>query len=104
MRFLLGLLLGFGVGLAAAILFAPDKNGKTRRWPEGHPARLTAVSRNGDRNAGGVQGVVRSVQERLNEAWDEARKASSEAEREMTARYEELKRRNAAETAAKAKK
>ena len=97
MRFLLGLLLGFGIGLAGAILFAPDKKREARRWPEGHPAQIVAVSRNGDRGAGGVQGVVRSVQQRLNEAWDEARKASAEAEREMTTRYEELKRRNAAE-------
>ena len=104
MRFVLGLLLGFGIGLAGAILFAPDKKQAARRWPEGHPAQIVAVSRNGDRDAGGVKGVVRSVQERLNEAWDEARKASTEAEREMNARYEELKRRNAAETAAKAKK
>ncbi|TMB96690.1 MAG: hypothetical protein E6J42_08895 [Chloroflexi bacterium] len=94
MRFVIGLLLGFGIGMAAAILFAPEKKPESPRWPEGHPARM---SLDGNKGAtGGLQETVRGLQERVNEAWEEARKASMEAEREIQARYEEMKRRGAA--------
>jgi len=90
MRFIIGLLFGFLVGIAGAILFAPDKNRNPSRWPEGHPAR----SRNGDAGAGvdganghGLRGTLRTLQDHVNQAWEEARSAAEEAEHEMMARY-----------------
>src|SRR3990172_1393453 len=87
MRFIIGLLFGFLVGIAGAILFAPDKNRNPSRWPEGHPAR----SRNGDAGANGhgLRGTLRTLQDHVNQAWEEARTAAEEAEREMMARYAE---------------
>jgi len=82
MRFVIGLLLGFAAGLAGAILFAPEKRRGATWWPEGHPAR----SLNGNR-AGGLRGAVRSLQDHVNQAWEEARVAAEEAERQKMARY-----------------
>jgi hypothetical protein len=84
MRFLIGVMLGFAAGLAGAILFAPDRRG--RSWPEGHPAR----SLNGDQS-GGLRGALRTLQDHVNEAWEEARIAAEKSEKEMMARYEEAR-------------
>jgi hypothetical protein len=91
MRFVIGVALGFAVGLAGALLFAPD----TRRsaWPEGHPAR----SLNGDQPAG-FRGALRTLQDHVNEAWEEARAAAEQSERDMTARYQEARASAAAES------
>ncbi len=95
MRFILGLLLGFSIGFGGAILFAPEKRRTEAKWPEGHPASVASVD--GDRSvSGSVQSAFRTLQEHVNQAWDEARKAAKEAEREMQARYEEMSRGKAA--------
>jgi gas vesicle protein len=95
MRFIIGLLLGFAGGFAGAILFAPEKKREPIEWPEGHPA-ARGVSENGNRRvSGSLQTAIRSVQDRVNEAWEEARKASDEAEKEMQARYQEAAQRKA---------
>ncbi len=95
MRFIIGLLLGFGAGFAGAILFAPEKKKSSVHWPEGHPA-AGGVSANGNRHvSGSLQNAIRSVQDRVNEAWEEARKASEQAEKDMQARYQESAGRKA---------
>ena len=89
MRFIIGLLLGFGIGFAGAILLAPVKKKSGVHWPEGHPA-ASAASANGHRKAsGGLQDAIRTLQDRVNEAWEEARKASQEAEQEIQGRYQQ---------------
>jgi gas vesicle protein len=76
MRFVIGLLLGFGIGFAGAILFAPEKK-KEREWtPHSHG------------EAPGGNGLVSTVRERVSEAMGEAREAKKQAEREMMERYE----------------
>jgi len=82
MRFVIGVLIGFAVGLAGAILFAPEK--KAGPWPEGHPAKAL----NGDKS-GGVRGALRTLQDHVNEAWEEARLAAEVKEKEMRAKLEE---------------
>lgn len=100
MRFLIGLLLGFGIGFAIATLFAPER---TKRgddlWAEGAepPApEGERAAQNGSKGVvDGFQKMVRSFQEHLNEAWVEAKQASDEAEREMRARYDKATRKGA---------
>jgi len=82
MRFVIGVLIGFAVGLAGAILFAPEK--KREPWPEGHPGQ----SLNGDQS-GGVRGALRTLQDHVNEAWEEARVAAEAKEKEMRAKLDE---------------
>lgn len=95
MRFIIGLLFGFAAGFAGAILFAPEKKKGTVQWPDGHPA-AGGISTNGNRKvSGSLQNAIRSVQDRVNEAWEEARKASLEAEKEMQVRYQESAGRKA---------
>jgi len=82
MRFVIGVLIGLAVGLAGAILFAPEK--KRGPWPEGHPAQ----SLNGD-ESGGLKGALRTLQDHVNEAWEEARIAAEVKEKEMRAKLDE---------------
>jgi len=82
MRFVIGVLIGLAVGLAGAILFAPEK--KRGPWPEGHPAQ----SLNGDQS-GGLKGALRTLQDHVNEAWEEARIAAEAKEKEMRAQLDE---------------
>jgi gas vesicle protein len=82
MRFVIGVVIGFAVGIAGAILFAPEK--KKGPWPEGHPAQ----SLNGDQR-GGLKGAIRTLQDHVNEAWEEARVAAEAKEKEMRAKLEE---------------
>lgn len=81
MRFVFGVLLGFGIGFAAAILFAPEKGKKEKQWTppsqEGEPAN----------------GLVGTIRGRVSEAMGEAREARKQAEREMMERYERTVRR-----------
>jgi hypothetical protein len=76
MRFVIGILLGFGIGFAGALLLAPEK--KERQWTptthvDGEPAKKDLV------------GTIRA---RVSEAMGEAREARKQAEQEMLARYE----------------
>jgi hypothetical protein len=83
MKFVLGVTLGFAAGFAGAILFAPEKRRGAPIWPDGHPA----ASLNGN-NKGGLRGAVATLQDHVNQAWEEARVAAEKAERDMMARYE----------------
>lgn len=76
MKFVLGVLIGFGIGFAGALLLAPEK--KDRPWtPSTHTDGLPEKN-----------GLLGTVRERVREAMGEARKARKEAEREMLDRYE----------------
>lgn len=82
MRFVLGLMIGFGVGLGGAILFAPDKE-KRAEWPPLVPEEKAQAS-----NQNGARGLMATIRERVGEAMNEAREAKKQAEREMMDRYE----------------
>jgi hypothetical protein len=76
MKFVIGVLLGFGIGFAGALLLAPEK--KERQWtPTSH------VNGSPEKN-----GLVGTLRERVKEAMGEAREAKKEAERQMVDRYE----------------
>jgi gas vesicle protein len=88
MRFIIGLLIGFGIGLAAALLLAPQKGRLHREGaPEGEEAGRAFVSNNHDAMAG-LRRSMQALQEQVQEAWEEARLAAREAEEKMRARYE----------------
>ena len=77
MRFLLGVVLGFGVGFAGSVLLAPEKK-KEADWVPGQPE----ASKNG------ASGILDTVKERVTQAMSEAKDARKQAEREMRDRYE----------------
>ena len=89
MRFIIGIAIGFGVGFAGAVLLAPDrKKGERVEWPAATAGSgPTAFDTDHDLMAS-VRRALRSVQDQVNEALEEARKAQSDTEREMRARYE----------------
>jgi cell division protein FtsN len=90
MRFVLGLALGFGVGFAGALLFAPDRT-KRREvdWPAGTTEEMRPPAFEEDHNVvGAVKRAIRSVHEQIDEAMDEAKKARAETERELRERYQ----------------
>jgi gas vesicle protein len=89
MRFVLGLAIGFGVGFAGALLFAPDSS----RWRALDTRAGTTDDEphafEDDHNPMDfVKRATRSMRDLLNEAMDEAKKAQEETEREMRERYE----------------
>jgi gas vesicle protein len=89
MRFIIGLLLGLGIGLVAALLLAPAKG--QRRRQVGPPSKEAsgAEELGEDHNAlAGLQRTMWGLQEHVQEAWEEARQATQEAEGEMRARYQ----------------
>jgi gas vesicle protein len=87
MRFVLGLLIGFAIGLGGAILFAPDKRKAVESgWPPHREETSTAGGAN-HRDGGALRGALGSLRERLNEALTEAKAASQQAEKDMMARY-----------------
>jgi gas vesicle protein len=89
MRLLIGLAIGFGIGFAGAVLFAPDRARRREvDWPAGSvDAGPTAIETNHNVLAA-VRRALRSAQEQLNEALDEAKEAQAKAEKELRARYE----------------
>jgi len=94
MRLVLGLAIGFGVGFAGALLFAPDRSkGRPVDTPAGTAESVpTAFEEDADLR-GAVKRVLRSLQEQVNKALTEAKKAQKETEREMLSRYETTARR-----------
>ncbi len=87
MRFVTGLLLGFGIGFAGALLMAPER-GRLREAPVGEePSGEGGFGGNHDTMAG-LRRAMRGLREQVQEAWAEAREAAQEAEKEMRARYE----------------
>ena len=87
MRFIIGLLLGLGVGFVGALLLAPEKRERREGAPGEEPAGEEGFGENHDSMAG-VRRTMRGLQEQLREAWEEAREAAEEAEEEMRARYQ----------------
>ena len=87
MRFIIGLLLGLGIGFAGALLLAPEKRERREGAPGGEePAGEEAFAENHDSLAG-LRRAMRGLQGQLQEAWGEAREAAQEAEEEMRTRY-----------------
>lgn len=94
MRFLIGLLLGFGLGFAAAILFAPERpEHEERVWETPPEEEPEARARENHDVAAALRRAVRSLQSQAQEAWEEAIQAAEEAEKEMRARYQRIARR-----------
>jgi gas vesicle protein len=78
MRFVFGVLLGFGIGFAGAILLAPEKKKKEQAWtPRSHEGATPQK-----------KGLVGNFRERVSAAMGEARDAKKQAERDMIDRYE----------------
>jgi gas vesicle protein len=98
MRFLIGVAIGFGVGFAGAVLFAPDRRKSEQvAWPT-RTAEPSPPAFDTDHSImASVRSAMHSVQERVNEALEEARRAQAETEREMRARYDRIARRTAEE-------
>ena len=89
MRFLIGLALGFGVGFAGAVLFAPDRSKRHRvNWPPGTVDAGPAAFEENHNIMATVRLALRSLQAQVSEAMEEAKKAQEEAERELRSRYE----------------
>jgi gas vesicle protein len=87
MRFIIGLLLGLGIGFAAAVLFAPERG----RLREGAPSDEETTSEGFGENHDSMVGLRRAMkglQEQVQEAWEEARQAAREAEKELRASYD----------------
>src|SRR6266540_786104 len=98
MRLLIGLAIGFGIGFAGAVLFAPERARRREvDWPTGSvDSGPTAIET--DHNIlAAVRRALRSAQEQLNEALDEAKEAQAKAERELRERYEKKVQRTAEE-------
>jgi len=87
MRFVIGLLLGFGIGLAAAILLAPEKRKDSPLPWLKHEAAGTTPTNGSQR---GLRSVLDTVRERVNEALGEAKEAQREAEDRMQERYRKM--------------
>jgi gas vesicle protein len=82
MRFILGLVLGFGIGMAGAILFAPEKKPEPDFIPGQQP------------HSNGSGGLLDQVRKRVQEAMSEAKEAQRQAERDMRDRYEHTMRKS----------
>ena len=84
MRFIIGLLLGLGIGLAAALLLAPEKDLRRRQEEPLGEEEPGAGEMGEDRDAlAGLRRAMQGLQRQVQEAWEEARHASQEAEQEM---------------------
>jgi hypothetical protein len=89
MRFVLGLAIGFGVGFAGALLFAPERSKGREGWPAGSTDEMRPPGFEEDDNfIGSVKRALRSVREQVDEAKEEAKKAQEKTERELRERYE----------------
>ncbi len=88
MRFILGLLLGFAVGFGGALLFARQRRaGEGETWEVPESPISAPPSENHDSLAG-LRRAMRSVQDQVQVAWEEAREAAREAEQELRTSYE----------------
>jgi len=84
MRFVLGVLIGFGIGFAGAVLFAQQKPG-AKAASGGSLGRPLGATTNG---ANGAKGVIGKVRKGIDEALTEARQAQRAAEKDITERYQ----------------
>lgn len=98
MRLVLGLAIGFGVGFAGALLFAPDRSkGRQADWRVGTVEGATAAFEEDHNFMGVVKRALRAVEEQVSEAMQEAKRAQAEAERELRERYAREVRRDVGE-------
>jgi hypothetical protein len=86
MPFVIGVVIGFGIGFAGAILMAPEKKQRDT-WPA-HMPRANAAEGDGNHHDSRLAGLMENLRERVNEATQEAREAKRAKEREMMERYE----------------
>jgi len=84
MRFIIGLLLGLGLGFVATVVLTSGKN--RHREAEGAESGEEGFGENHDTMAG-LRRAMQGLQEQMQEALKEAREAAREAEKEMRARY-----------------
>ncbi len=87
MRFIIGLLLGLGIGFAAAVLFAPERGSLREGAPSDEETPSEGFGENHDSMAG-LRRAMKGLQEQVQEAWEEARQAAREAEKELRDRYD----------------
>ena len=87
MRFIIGLLLGLGIGFAGAVLFAPERGRLREGAPSDEETTGEGFGENHDSMAG-LRRAMKGLQEQVQEAWEEARQAAQEAEKELRDRYE----------------
>ncbi len=87
MRFIIGLLLGLGIGFSAALLLAPEKGRLREDAPSDEETPSEGFGENQDSMAG-LRRAMKGLQEQVQEAWEEARQAAQEAEKELRGRYE----------------
>ena len=80
--------IGFGVGFAGAVLFAPDRKKERVEWPAGGVNSDPTAFDTDNNIMSSVKRALRSVQDQVNEAFEEAKKAQADTEREMRAKYE----------------
>ena len=80
MRFILGLLLGIGIGFAASVLLAPGKDETVGE----HAAEGRAGG------TGSAGSTFDGLRKQFDEAMGEAKKAQREAEEKMTERYRQI--------------
>ena len=93
MRFILGLVIGFGIGFGGAVLLAPEKKKPAPARSSAEPP--TFAGKNG---SGSLRSVMDTVKERLSEAMSEAKAAKKQAEAEMEQRYKDTLARISAES------
>ena len=87
MRLIIGLLLGLGIGFAGALLLAPERGRLREDAPSDEETPSEGFGENHDSMAG-LRRAMKGLQEQVQEAWDEARQAAQEAEKELRQRYE----------------
>ncbi|MEE8346073.1 MAG: hypothetical protein V3S20_01875 [Dehalococcoidia bacterium] len=87
MRFIIGLLLGLGIGFSGALLLAPKRGRLREGAPSDEETPSEGLGENHDSMAG-LRRAMKGLQEQVQEAWDEARQAAQEAEKELRQRYE----------------
>ncbi len=88
MRFIIGLLLGLGIGFAGALLLAPERGRLREGAPSDEETTSEGFGENHDTMAG-LRRAMRGLQEQAQAAWKEAQEAAQEAEKELRARYEQ---------------
>ncbi len=87
MRFIIGLLLGLGIGFAGALLLAPERDRLREGAPSDEETTSEGFGENHDSMAG-LRRAMRGLQEQVQAAWKEAQEAAQEAEKELRAQYE----------------
>ena len=93
MRFVLGLLLGFAIGFGGALLFARQRQSNGAQAWEIPEDRVRTPPGEDHDSLAGLRRAVRSLQDQVQVAWEEARQAAREAEQELRASYERRLRR-----------